>query len=67
MTYQWEHPTLGVVVQMFIDDEIIEIENIYAWPNLKKCIRHLFNEDALFEEFIASDEYDQIRYPWRAA
>jgi len=61
-TYHWDHPVLDIVVQLFIDDDCIEIENVYAHSNLNKCILRLFNYDNLMDEFKFSDDYDAIRY-----
>ena len=61
-TYHWDHPVLDIVVQMFIDEECIEIENVYAHSNLNKCILYMFEYDALLEDFFRSPEYDAIKY-----
>lgn len=61
-TYHWDHPTLNIVLQIFMDDECIEIENVYAHSNLNKCILRLFEYDELLDEFFASPEYDAIKY-----
>jgi len=53
-------------VQFFVDDDYIEVENVFGYVYGKQCIASLFHLDRLIDDFQSSTAYDDYMDRLRA-